>query len=526
MTSDSRHSPALHNRLDLVALTGALGTFVILQLVAAGLAGWVFEYPLDDVYIYLAMASEIARGGYGVNSGEVASAASSGLYPLLLTPFPDSEFQRVLPLFWNVIGLVLTAVLWGRALMWAGYTGALGLGLAFFGPLLAGGVSTAYVGMEHTLHAAASVAVIFGLARYLAEGRATAMLILGLALGPILRFEGLALSGMAVLTLALTGRVRLAALCAALALVPVAAFVWILTWLGLDPLPSSVQAKLATSGEESLSALQRISGTFLINVGKPGGLGILALVVVTAVLRLAAPALRQTRWTWLSATLIAAGLAHLAFGQIGWLERYEHYIIAALGTGVLILAPQAASPRVPAKALAVIAVILAGSFYAKETATFYYWGSRAIHLQQGQMAAFAQDHLDRNVAVNDLGRVVWGNRNYVLDLFGLSNAEARRLRLSDPAPGWGGPLIVAHDIAVIMIYDKANMAGHSVAPEWVKLGKLVMFNAIGYLGAAEVDFYAADDAQVAHATQALRSWVETLPNDACFLFEGMTKCPR
>ena len=190
MTSDSRHSPALHNRLDLVALTGALGTFVILQLVAAGLAGWVFEYPLDDVYIHLAMASEIARGGYGVNSGEVASAASSGLYPLLLTPFPDSEFQRVLPLFWNVIGLALTAVLWGRALMWAGYTGALGLGLAFFGPLLAGGVSTAYVGMEHTLHAAASVAVIFGLARYLAEGRATAMLILGLALGPILRFEG------------------------------------------------------------------------------------------------------------------------------------------------------------------------------------------------------------------------------------------------------------------------------------------------------------------------------------------------
>ena len=60
------------------------------------------------------------------------------------------------------------------------------------------------------------------------------------------------------------------------------------------------------------------------------------------------------------------------------------------------------------------------------------------------------------------------------------------------------------------------MAGHSVAPEWVKLGKLVMFNAIGYLGAAEVDFYAADDAQVAHAAQALRSWVETLPNRRLF----------
>ena len=86
--------------------------------------GFAFEYPLDDPYIHLAMASEISKGGYGVNSGEIASAASSALFPLLLTPFADTDFQRFLPLIWNVIGLVLTAWIVGKTIIWSGLRGA------------------------------------------------------------------------------------------------------------------------------------------------------------------------------------------------------------------------------------------------------------------------------------------------------------------------------------------------------------------------------------------------------------------
>ena len=86
--------------------------------------------------------------------------------------------------------------------------------------------------------------------------------------------------------------------------------------------------------------------------------------------------------------------------------------------------------------------------------------------------------------------------------------------------------MIKHDVDVIMIYDEPKMAGTSVAPEWIKLGKLVMFKAVGYLGGAEVDFYAADTTKVDHATRALRSWVPTLDEGACFLFVGDTKCPR
>jgi hypothetical protein len=94
--------------LPLLAVAGAVLGFVALQLAAFRIAG-VFEYPLDDVYIHLAMASGMAGGTYGVNAGEAASAASSMLYPVLLMPFSGTEAQRMLPLVWNLVGLGLSA---------------------------------------------------------------------------------------------------------------------------------------------------------------------------------------------------------------------------------------------------------------------------------------------------------------------------------------------------------------------------------------------------------------------------------
>ena len=69
-------SPANASRYPLWGMLAALAGLLALQAVAAWHAG-VFEYPLDDVYIHLAMAEKIARGTYGVNLGEPASASSS-----------------------------------------------------------------------------------------------------------------------------------------------------------------------------------------------------------------------------------------------------------------------------------------------------------------------------------------------------------------------------------------------------------------------------------------------------------------
>ena len=62
------------NRLAWFALMSAGLGFAVLQAIAYAHAG-VFEYPLDDVYIHLAMAEGIGRGTYGVNPGVPASAS-------------------------------------------------------------------------------------------------------------------------------------------------------------------------------------------------------------------------------------------------------------------------------------------------------------------------------------------------------------------------------------------------------------------------------------------------------------------
>ena len=488
-------------RFDKIAVVAALLMLVAVQIVAAQRIGWVLEYPLDDVYIHLAMASEIARGGYGVNSGEFASAASSALYPVLLTPFPDSGLQRLLPLFWNVLGLGLCAWLWGRALIWAGYRGLAGWVLAIGVPVFTGSVSTSYVGMEHTLHAAASIAIVFGLARVLVEDRLNALLFVGILFSPLFRFEGLALCTLAIFVLAFRGRYFAAILGGVVAFVPIGLFVYYLLSLGLDPLPNSVQAKLVSNDDAGISFLNRTFGTLIVNLSKFGGIAILTLtaavllcanlvltganrgtvmfggvasaagagalayitydfdtygslvmpmvmVLLVGLLLLTLQLFRSlkeepenTGLIWFALALAGAGGGHVLLAQTGWMERYEHYVITSLALGLVILAGLAPKMGRIAVVLAVVAIGVTGARYVEKTATKYHWGSRAIHLQQYQMQRFAKEFLDRNVAVNDLGWVVWGNDNYVLDLYGLANHEARHLRIFEPTPGWGGRLV-------------------------------------------------------------------------------------
>ena len=569
-------------RLDKIALWAALILYLAVQLLAASRVGFALEYPLDDVYIHLAMASEIAKGGYGVNSGEIASAASSALYPVLLTPFPDSGLQRLLPLLWNVVGLGLTAWLWGKALIWAGYRGTPGVFLAVVFPLFVGAVSTAYVGMEHTLHAAASLAIVFGLLRFLEDGKLTWILFAGLLFAPLFRFEGLALCTMAVAVLLIRGRPFAAVLGAVLSFVPIGFFIYYLLSLGLDPLPNSVQAKLMTNEEVDQSRLTRLFDTYFINMSKIGGMQIVGMTGVLMGLGLLTATRTKAALPLLGALLLAAGLAgqgyismdveariglvgpvamlslggvvflgiatltslredetdtnriwfvlalaaaamgHAFFAQTGWMERYEHYIVAALALGLVAVAGLAARRRRVAMTLATVAIVAAGANYTYKTAMKYPWGSRAIHLQQYQMAVFAKDFLNRNVAVNDLGWVSWGNPNYVLDLYGLANHEARRLRIFDPQPGWGGPLVKERDVAVIMIYR--SFIEDAIAPEWVPLGMLVQNEAKGFLGDDRVHFFAADFSKVPVAEAALREWNKTLLPDSCFVREGETTC--
>jgi hypothetical protein len=488
-------------RLPLIGAASALLAFAVLQVWAAVLAG-ALEYPLDDVYIHLAMAEGIAQGTYGVNPGEAASASSSALWPLLIAPFAGTAAQVWLPFLWNLVTVTGCGALWGRVIGQSVPRGALAVVLAALGPVALNMPGVAFTGMENGLHALMALGVVLGLGRALTGGGIAPWFAAAIILGPLVRLEGIALSLAACLALLLSGQARAAVLLALGALAGVAAFATFLVAQGLDPLPGSVLAKvgLAAGGQ----------GALMQNLGQPQGWLLLALSVLAGGVALAH---RGVPGLFLGAFALT-GFAHLAFAQVGWMHRYEHYIVVALVAALLLAGPALAPPlarRMPA--LAAIACLAAGAAFLPKLLTWYILSPRTIHLQQAQMARFARDFLPLPVAVNDLGHVAFGNSAYVLDLWGLGSAETRALRLSGQTPpGWADPLARQHGVAYAVIYD--SWFGTAVGPDWVRMAELHLDGPHGPIGDTVVTFYALGRDMVQPMRTALDGFAPTLPEGA------------
>lgn len=488
----------------LAGVAGALVVFAAFLAVAMSRNGWSFEYPLDDVYIHLAMAEQIAAGGYGVNAGEFASAASSPFYPFLLALFADSSIQRWLPLFWNVASLAAASALFGVAMARAGLK-KVGVVLAAVAPLALATYITAFTGMENMAHVAASLAVVLGLWGFVRDGRIGWLLLAGVFLSSAFRLEGLALGFAAGGVIAVLGNIRGGLAVAAIAVAPVAIFALFLLSLGLDPLPNSVLAKLGDTGGGSPLA------KFAANTQVYGGRHLLVLsaavgLVGTAIL------VNTPRVGYFALAVATAGLAQLTFGSVGWMDRYESYAVVSL-TAALALVLSGVQLRFRATA---VAAALAGSFltYAPYALSVYAWNPAAIAQQQGQMARFAKEFVHAPVAVNDIGHVSWRNPDYVLDLWGLASHEALELRRKGE-PGWAGAIATSKGVEVAMVYDR--WLGEAVPESWTRLGTLHLDVPRAFLGGADVEFYATSP-DVAPLQDALDAWIEGLPSRASFKF--------
>ncbi len=509
-------NPADH-RIPFLTMVAGLATFVGFIALAMAQNGWHFEYPLDDVYIHLAMAEQISKGGYGVNAGEYSSAASSFLYPFLLVPFAGSDFQRWLPLIWNVVALGTASYLIGCAIAEANL-GKWAWPVAVFAPFALNMHTVAYTGMENMAHGAVSLGIVLGLWRFIQHRRIGLMLIVCVILAPALRLEGVALAMAAGGVVVLSGHLRSGAGLIVLAIFPVTAFVVLLTQLGLDPLPNSVTSKLSISIEPDLGPLARLHQRFSWNLLQGGGRYLLILIVVMVLMLCRRPARPDLRWFCIA--VIAAALAHMFAGSIGWMDRYESYLILA-ATAVVLVAPAMLTGFSRSIHTGIVVLVLAaGVFTYGPTMGIHLGNMRAIASQQGEMARFAKDFVKAPVAVNDLGYVAWRNPDYVLDLWGLASSSALTTRLSDPAPGWAAPLVEAADVRVVMIYDR--WLGDARSDDWVYLGQLFLDTPPALMGGHYVDFYATDPNDVPALITDLRAWTENAPVSAVFSFaEGV-----
>ena len=501
----------------LIAVIAVLVVFAAIQAGAYSIAGR-FEYPLDDVYIHLAMADGIAAGGYGVNAGEYASAASSPLYPYLLAPLSGLHIQRYIPILINVLALVTATLLWARIVVDAlGRTG-MGFVLAVFGLIALNLPQLAFSGMEHTLHILATLAVVRGIQLLGNKDRVSVLLIAGMILGPMIRFEAMAISVAAALFLIFDGRARLGVLLGALSILPVVGFMYFLTTLGLDQLPNSVNAKLGVGAAPDMGRFEYFIAKIAAKMRGLAAMGFGLMLFLALVNLLRSRMMGDRRLVLMLAVASFAGLGHMAFGQFGWMDRYEIYILVFLAAMLIVAAERGEGAFQNTTVLAVVAAMAVCSvqYYANIVQSSVY-SPRGISLQQNQMARFAHEYVKAPVGVNDLGLVVWRNPNYVLDLFGLASKEALETRRSMPSQGWGAPLAAARDVDLVMIYDR--WLHGTIGANWVRLGELHAAPPTGALGDNKVGFYATSPDAVADLRAKLEAFVPTLPTGATFFMQ-------
>ncbi len=511
-------------QITTIALIAIGITLVILAILRA--TGGMLIYSLDDPYIHLSLAENLLHGHYGINPGETASPSSSILYPFLLAAGLGIGLGSNAALVINVLsafgaGWILSGLLFdattNRTLPRTSPLSYVAL------VLLLGSVSIfalPLTGMEHMLHVYVASAIIAGLARMVDNNRPDFWLILAIFIGPLLRFEGLALSGAALLMLALRGQKLRATLTGGAIVAALASYVVAMKSLGLPPLPSSVMVKSSASAAAADSNLSSLLNGLAANIAQAFTFRQAFYVAGMAAALLVSAVLPVTRRFWpIALTAVLAALAHIVAGRWGWFGRYEVYVVSfEIAALLIVFRPVLTAPailRLSPIFIAVLTAMIALPYV--ETLRRTPGAARWVHGQQYQMHRFATEFFPATPAVNDLGWVSYQNENYVLDLWGLGSEEARTHRANEGLqPGWVRDLAVEHNAAFAMVFDHA--LGAAMPSEWCRIAQMDTKDIWDF--PESVAFYLADMAREDEMRAALAAFEQSLPESTTIEIYG------
>jgi hypothetical protein len=513
--------PAADRRL-LFAAYAVLCTAILLAILI--FSGGHFAYALDDTYIYLALAENLP-GNYSINAtGQEAGApASSILYPYLLMPFMHTSFALYIPLLINLLagGLVLITLrrLEQQLGLWPSASPAIRTGFVLLMALALNVVTLIFCGMEHTLHLLSALVILSGLIA-LNEKPATPPTFwfwLAIAIGPLLRYEALALSLLAAFYVGCFGYWRKALLSTVLALAGPLAFGFYLHSLGFSWLPSSVLSKssvltAATEGFAPLTLFLQLAANATDNLASNTTawvhLGLIFMVAFLMLWRQPGPRKRG-----LLAVVLIASLAHLLLGKFGWWGRYHVYVLA-LQIGVLAYVAKPLLSRL--RVLAIIIVLSAG------TASLWYSAqvpaaAGQIYRNHGLLQIFLTNYWKDDSAAYDVGYISWRNPHEVFDLFGLASETVRRTILSPLSPMIIPALLGKEKIDLVIAQD--SFADYYWQPQWQRFAELRL-DGRRLVTTTRQQFFLLNPARAPELREKLEAFATRLPPDVHLHFYG------
>ncbi len=488
-----------------------------------------WSYPLDDTYIHLTLAKNLARyHTWGIQPGIFASASSSPLYTLTLgLLFMVIGVHSLLPLVLNALGAVVLLAVISHTLNKEGLTPftqwIILIAVMVFTPLPILVIS----GMEHTFQCLWSFLLLFGLASWMENRRNATMglpwpflLYAFLLVGT--RYEGLFLIAIAMALLATKGHWWAAVQLGIAGSLPIVLF-GIYAWSeGSYFLPNSILLKSGTS--DGLGALAQSILTDKLALSKQGITGV-ATQRLLFIIPLCFLVFRTARdWTgrygYLLLLLTGTVLLHLCLASTGWFYRYEAYLIlmATVITAILCFKLGPSLWKNSPLLVKGVAVLLFGYLLLPlvlRSSAGITKATRAclnIYEQQKQMGKFLNQYYPHAaVAANDIGAIGYESSSSLVDLWGLGNIDVARARMTHRwNPDFLDSLVHQKGVQVAVVYD--SWFDPALLSRWTKVGSWTIPDNV-ICGDASVSFYTIQAHNADSLRTALRVFSSSLPNE-------------
>jgi hypothetical protein len=492
-----------------------------LYLVVKGQTGGLFVYPLDDSYIHLALARNLAlHHVWGIEPARFASASSSPGWTVLLASIDALAGPHLL------VGLVLNVAFAVAFLFTVDY------GLRSFAPsaklwfhyailllIILGTplVSLTLMGMEHTAQTfSVFLLVIFSVQILpmkpgvnISRWKKIAVVLLAMFAGAI-RYETAFAIVMICGCLLARRRAWLSAAIGLAAAVPPVVFGLYFYRHSELWLPYSVVVK---ETQLSVPPVQFAIESFYRVAGSQFFVGV-ALAALLWILRY------RGRGFWDPSELLlflTAGITvlHLEFAKTGWLMRYEGYFYALLLFSLAVAASMAGSPRKIfrngwagpvwrkcAVCLAVIAVLLLAYQGVRRVGRGLVNAQRASedrYLEHIQMARFASTSYGREpIVVNDIGAVAYYGDSHLLDMMGLGSLEvARAAHQRHPfhaaeMQAWAS----SEGASIAILQSEWQDVTRNIPPDWIKVWTWQIPRNVAFPLDYDISFFAINPGEV------------------------------
>jgi hypothetical protein len=469
-------------------------------------------YALDDAYIHMAVADNLAKhGSWGLNPGEFANASSSLLWTLLLALASLLGAGDLGPLVLGVLSALLLLALGDRLLRAGEVPPGFRLGVLLTAVLVVPLPAMILSGMEHVLHAALALALILSAERVGTE-RPGAALVVTSALVPMARFEGLFLVALVCLWLLRRNQTRWALGCALAGALPLACWGVGSLAQGWMWLPNSV----ILNSSLGAGPLLEWPGALWDRLVEDWRTTPVIPVLVAAVWMLSP---RTDRATGL---YVGMAIAHLVLARFGWFYRYEAYLVAigVLVGGRSLWRLHATSGLRPAWICGLVvcagfladrAGAVAGSLPERVTGTWH------GHLHA---AEFLQEHYaDQAVASTEAGAISQVDGPRFVDLAGLGHMGFARELLGGGLQVRSMEALLEEESVPVVVVFRPFFPGSGMVsppPSWILAGT---WRDTAERSSKELLFFARSETAAVRLRENLADFESSLPTGVTLLLE-------